>query len=112
MRLMLTSAFSFVLCDNAKSSNPSRAFIFEADTAEYGKHFLMSGIPGHNCIPKMQKLEQDTGIPLKLVVLSGDFHHMAMKYWLEGTLSWPDSHLCGRLGAFLRTLSFLCIPTL
>jgi hypothetical protein len=68
---------TFTLCS-------SRAFIFEADTHEFGKHFVMSGIPGHDSIPKMKKLEKDTCVPLKLVVLSGDFHHMAMKYWLEG----------------------------
>jgi hypothetical protein len=34
-------------------------------------------------IPKVQKIEKDTGLKLALIVLSGDFHHMAMKNWLD-----------------------------
>jgi len=58
-------------------------FIYHV-TNEFGvKHLLLNGIPGPSCIPKVQKIEKDTGLELTLIVLSGDFHHMAMKNWLD-----------------------------
>jgi hypothetical protein len=61
----------------------NRGFIFEADNKKNGKHLMMSGIPGDECIPKVQAIEKDTGLKLKKIVCSGDFHHMAVKYWLD-----------------------------
>ena len=61
----------------------NRSFIFEAETAKYGKHLLMSGLPGPSEIPKVKQLEKDTGLELKLNITSGDLHHMAMKWWLD-----------------------------
>ena len=61
----------------------NRGFIFEADNQKNGKHLMLSGIPGDECIPKVQAIEKDTGLKLKKIVCSGDFHHMAMKAWVS-----------------------------
>jgi hypothetical protein len=62
----------------------NRGFVFVADNAKNGKHLMMSGIPGDECIPKVQAIEKDTGLELKKIITSGDFHHMAMKDWVRG----------------------------
>lgn len=65
----------------------NRAFIYEVTNSEGTKHLLQSGIPSSESIPKVKKLEQDTGLKLTLIVGSGDQHHMALKSWLE---EFPD----------------------
>jgi len=63
----------------------NHGFIYHV-TNEFGvKHLLLNGIPGPSCIPKVQKIEKDTGLELTLIVLSGDFHHMAIKNWLDAS---------------------------
>ena len=59
----------------------NRGFIFEVTNKAGEKHLLMSGLPGSSEIPKVQQLEKDTGLKLTLIVTSGDFHHLAMKFW-------------------------------
>ncbi len=55
----------------------NRGFIFEADNKKNGKHLMMSGIPGDECIAKVQAIEKDIGLKL-------DFHHiMSMKAWVS-----------------------------
>lgn len=61
----------------------NRGFVFEMDTKKSGKHLIMSGIPGVECIAKVQAIEKDTGLELKKIITSGDFHHMAMKDWVS-----------------------------
>lgn len=61
----------------------NRGFIFEANNKKNGKHLMMSGIPGDECIAKVQAIERDTGLKLKKIITSGDFHHMSMKAWLD-----------------------------
>jgi hypothetical protein len=60
----------------------NRGFIFCVKDAQGNEHLLMSGMPTHNCIPKVRKVEEVTGLKLTLIVSSGDFHHMSMKDWL------------------------------
>ena len=40
-------------------------FVFEADTKKSGKHLIVSGVPGVECIPKVQAIEKDTGLELQ-----------------------------------------------
>lgn len=61
----------------------NRGFVFEADNKKNGKHLLMCGTPGPDCIPFVQAVEKETGLTLKKVVGSGDFHHMSMKNWVS-----------------------------
>ena len=61
----------------------NRGFLFEVSDKKYGKHLLMSGIPGSNLASDVQQLENDTGLKLQVIVSSGDFHHMAMSGWLD-----------------------------
>ena len=65
----------------------NRAYIFEVSTKDYDKHLIMSGMPGSKLTSNVKQLEKDLGIPLKLIVTSGDFHHMSMKGWLD---EFPD----------------------
>ena len=58
----------------------NRGFLFEVSDGEK-KHLLMSGIPGSKLVTNVQALEKDTGLELKEIVTSGDFHHMATKGW-------------------------------
>ena len=62
----------------------NRGFIFKVKNAKGKEHLLMSGIPTDQGIPKVKKLEKETGLKLTLIVGSGDAHHMAIKQWLEG----------------------------
>jgi hypothetical protein len=66
----------------------NRAFLFEVTTAEDGKHLLMSGLPGSKEIEKVKQLEKDLSLSVKVIVTSGDFHHMSMKGWLD---EFPDA---------------------
>jgi hypothetical protein len=61
----------------------NRGFIYCVKNSEGQDHLLMNGIPTHECIPKAKKVEEVTGLKLTLIVGSGDFHHMAMKDWLD-----------------------------
>lgn len=61
----------------------NRAFLFEVSTKEDGKHLLMSGLPGSKAVDNVKQLEKDVGLKLKMIVSSGDFHHMSMKGWLD-----------------------------
>ena len=65
----------------------NRGFIFEANNKKNGKHLMMSGIPGDECIAKVQAIERDTGLKLKKIITSGDFHHMSMKAWVRTSSS-------------------------
>ena len=40
-------------------------FVFEADTKNSGKHLIVSGIPGVECIAKVQAIKKDTGLELQ-----------------------------------------------
>lgn len=60
----------------------NRGFVYVVEE-EGKKVLLMSGIPSDHAIPSMKKLEEDTGLNLFKIVGSGDFHHMALKFWLE-----------------------------
>lgn len=43
----------------------------------------MSGMPSSDLVADVQQLEKDTDLKLKVIVTSGDFHHMAMTGWLD-----------------------------
>jgi hypothetical protein len=60
----------------------NRGFLFEVSD-ETGKHLIMSGMPGSKLTDNVKQLEQDVGLTLKVIVTSGDFHHMSMKGWLD-----------------------------
>jgi hypothetical protein len=61
----------------------SRGYVFEVSTQEDGKHLIMSGMPGSQSAGNVKQLEKDLGLALKLIVTSGDFHHMSMSGWLD-----------------------------
>jgi hypothetical protein len=61
----------------------NRGFIFCVKNSEGQEHLLMQGIPTDKCIPKAKKVEEVTGLKLTLIVGSGDFHHLAIKDWLD-----------------------------
>lgn len=48
----------------------------------------MSGLPTDKCIHKARAVEKETGLPLSLIVSSGDAHHMALRDWL---VAFPDT---------------------
>lgn len=66
----------------------NRGFIFEVETTNDGKHLLMSGIPGSKLVDNVKQLEKDVSLSVKMIVTSGDFHHMSMKGWLD---AFPDA---------------------
>lgn len=66
----------------------NRAFLFEVETKDDGKHLLMSGMPGSKVIDNVKQLEKDISLSVKVIVTSGDFHHMSMKGWLD---AFPDT---------------------
>lgn len=76
----------------------NRGFIFEVTAATNNggdgdddltkPHLLMSGIPGSKLVTNVKQLEHDTKLQLKVIVTSGDFHHLAMKGWLD---SFPNA---------------------
>ena len=66
----------------------NRAFLFEVETKNDGKHLLMSGMPGSKVVDNVKQLEKDIGLAVKVIVTSGDFHHMSMKGWLD---AFPDA---------------------
>jgi hypothetical protein len=61
----------------------NRGFIYRVTNESGVEHLLLNGIPGPGCIPKVQKIEEDTGLKLTLIVGQGDFHHMALSKWLD-----------------------------
>ena len=61
----------------------NRGFVYRVKNDQGQEHLLMNGIPSDKCIPKVKKIEEDVGQKLTLIVGSGDFHHMAMKDWLD-----------------------------
>ena len=90
----------------------NRAYLFDVSTKEDGRHLLMSGLPGSKAVDNVKQLEKDvgacsettcchravlipcshshsyiTGLKVKMIVSSGDFHHMSMKGWLD---AFPD----------------------
>lgn len=65
----------------------NRAYLFEVETKNDGKHLLMSGMPGTTVVDNVKQLEKDVGLSVKVIVTSGDFHHMSMKGWLD---AFPD----------------------
>lgn len=61
----------------------NRGFIFRVKNAEGKEHLLLNGVPTDVCIPKAHKVEEATGLKITLIVGSGDFHHLALKDWLD-----------------------------
>lgn len=67
----------------------NRGFVFAVSEkgSEDKKSLFLVGLPGESAIVKMKKLEKETGLKLGLAASSGDFHHMAIKAWIE---AYPD----------------------
>lgn len=61
----------------------NRAFVFRLKDGKSGDFLLQSGLPSKLGIPRVKKLEKDTGLKLRIILSSGDFHHMSMKDWLD-----------------------------
>jgi hypothetical protein len=61
----------------------NRGFIFRVKNAEGKEHLLLNGVPTDVCIAKAHKVEEATGLNITLIVGSGDFHHLALKDWLD-----------------------------
>jgi hypothetical protein len=55
-----------------------------------GDFLLLSGINGDKNIPHVKKLEEKLGLKLKIILSSGDWHHMYTKWWMD---AFPEARI-------------------
>lgn len=67
----------------------NRAFLIRINDPE-GDFLLMSGINGDKNIDRVRALEEKLGLKLKIMISSGDWHHMYVRYWMD---AFPDTRV-------------------